>query len=180
MANVLVQDTALTAIADAIRAKNGTEDAYKPAEMAEAIAAIETGGGSFKQKYAKLYFTSNTTTIDLSSIVSDYSKIDLLLMKSSGNVSYLYTPQLATTWNDGETVVDNHLRLLCLSPYNSSNFMTARNFDTFAVVYNTVNNYYAYLDKDVFLNSQPFKILVNGSSASYIPSGSNVIILYHE
>lgn len=30
-------------IADAIRAKNGTSDTYKPAEMAAAISAIQTG-----------------------------------------------------------------------------------------------------------------------------------------
>lgn len=46
MANVLVQDTSLTAIADAIRAKNGEATLYKPSEMAAAITAIPTGGGS--------------------------------------------------------------------------------------------------------------------------------------
>lgn len=44
MANVLVQDTSLTAIADAIRGKNGTETTYKPAEMADAIANLPSGG----------------------------------------------------------------------------------------------------------------------------------------
>jgi hypothetical protein len=42
---VLVNETSLTNIADAIREKNGTEDAYKPAQMAAAIAALEVGGG---------------------------------------------------------------------------------------------------------------------------------------
>ena len=46
MANVLVQDTSLTAIADAIRGKNGTETTYKPSEMAAAIANLPSGGGS--------------------------------------------------------------------------------------------------------------------------------------
>ena len=45
MANVLVQDTSLTAIADAIRGKNGTETTYKPAEMAAAIVNLPSGGG---------------------------------------------------------------------------------------------------------------------------------------
>ena len=36
----------LTAIADAIRAKAGTSDAMTLAGMAEAIAAIEAGGGA--------------------------------------------------------------------------------------------------------------------------------------
>lgn len=38
-------DASLTAIADAIRAKAGTSDAMTLAGMAEAIAAIEAGGG---------------------------------------------------------------------------------------------------------------------------------------
>lgn len=45
MANVVVNDTNLTNIADAIREKNGLTDTYKPSEMAAAILAIEAGGG---------------------------------------------------------------------------------------------------------------------------------------
>lgn len=45
MANVLVNENSLSAIADAIRQKAGTDDTYKPAEMAQAIADIPTGGG---------------------------------------------------------------------------------------------------------------------------------------
>lgn len=45
MANVLVQDSSLTSIANAIREKNGETTTYKPAEMAAAISAISTGGG---------------------------------------------------------------------------------------------------------------------------------------
>ena len=46
MANYVIQDTTLTNIANAIREKSGSEDAYKPTEMAAAISAITTGGGS--------------------------------------------------------------------------------------------------------------------------------------
>ena len=45
MAVYTIQDTTLTDIADAIREKTGTSDTYKPTEMADAIAAIEAGGG---------------------------------------------------------------------------------------------------------------------------------------
>ena len=45
MANYIIQDTELIAIADAIRTKNGTEDTYTTAEMVDAIEAIESGGG---------------------------------------------------------------------------------------------------------------------------------------
>ena len=44
MANVLVQEASLQGIADAIRSKNGTQNTYKPAQMAEAIEAISGGG----------------------------------------------------------------------------------------------------------------------------------------
>ena len=43
MGNVLVKEETLTEIADSIREKNGLDDAYKPAEMPEAIRNISTG-----------------------------------------------------------------------------------------------------------------------------------------
>ena len=45
MANVLVQESSLQAIAAAIRAKNGTQNTYTPAQMAAAISAIVSNAG---------------------------------------------------------------------------------------------------------------------------------------
>jgi hypothetical protein len=45
MANVIINDTHLTDIANAIRAKGGTTATYLPSEMADAITAIESGSG---------------------------------------------------------------------------------------------------------------------------------------
>ena len=45
MSKVLVNESSLTGIANAIRGKNGSTDTYKPSEMAAAITAI-SGGGS--------------------------------------------------------------------------------------------------------------------------------------
>ena len=45
MSKVLVSETNLTAIGNAIREKNGETTLYKPGEMAAAISAITTGGG---------------------------------------------------------------------------------------------------------------------------------------
>lgn len=45
MAKVLVNESSLTGIANAIRGKNGTTDTYKPSEMAAAITAISGGSG---------------------------------------------------------------------------------------------------------------------------------------
>lgn len=50
MANVLVEESSLSAIADSIRAKNGTATTYKPAEMSGAIDALPTGGGDMQTK----------------------------------------------------------------------------------------------------------------------------------
>lgn len=44
MANVLINENSMTAIANAIRSKNGTQKRYKPAQMADAINAISGGG----------------------------------------------------------------------------------------------------------------------------------------
>ena len=46
MANVLVQESSLQAIAAAIRLKNGSAATYTPSQMAAAIEAITGGGGS--------------------------------------------------------------------------------------------------------------------------------------
>ena len=46
MGNVLVQESSLQAIANAIRAQNGSQDTYTPAQMAPAIMDIPSGGGS--------------------------------------------------------------------------------------------------------------------------------------
>lgn len=62
MANVLVQDTSLTAIANAIREKNGSTNTYKPAEMATAIQALSSGGGGeLKTIVASQKYTYNRT-----------------------------------------------------------------------------------------------------------------------
>lgn len=45
MNEYLIQDSTLTDIADAIREKTGDSALMTPAEMVEAIAGIETGGG---------------------------------------------------------------------------------------------------------------------------------------
>lgn len=59
MANVLVQESSLHNIAEAIRYKNGTENTYKPSEMANAIREI-SGGGS-EPTISPLSVTANGT-----------------------------------------------------------------------------------------------------------------------
>lgn len=53
MSKYAINSSTLTAIGDAIRAKNGTTDTYKPTDMAAAIEAI-VGGGGGSVKYVQL------------------------------------------------------------------------------------------------------------------------------
>ena len=64
MGNVLVQESSLHAIADAIRLKNGSQTLYKPAEMSDAIEAI-SGGGITPSGTKSI--TANGTGIDVTS-----------------------------------------------------------------------------------------------------------------
>ena len=43
MANVLVEEETLTAIADAVRARGGTSELMKPSEIPDAVSRIPSG-----------------------------------------------------------------------------------------------------------------------------------------
>lgn len=58
MSKVLVTETHLEDIADAIRAKNGSETTYRPGDMAAAIAAIDTG---YPEPTGTMSITANGT-----------------------------------------------------------------------------------------------------------------------
>lgn len=74
MPNVLVQDTSLKGIADAIREKNKSSLTYKPADMAAAINSLPTGGGKFVLSGADgKSFWQNTS----SAIFNKYAKFNL-------------------------------------------------------------------------------------------------------
>lgn len=51
MAKVLISESILTAIAEAIREKLSTTDTYKPSEMADAVESISGGGGGADNMY---------------------------------------------------------------------------------------------------------------------------------
>lgn len=64
MANVLVKESSLENIADAIRSKNGQTTKYKPAQMADAITAISGGGGITPTGTKTINITQNGTTTE--------------------------------------------------------------------------------------------------------------------
>lgn len=84
MAKVLVTDTHLTDIADAIRDKKSSSDTYKPSEMAGAIESIETG----IEPIGTLNITENGTydvtnyasaNVNVASVGEVDNRLDLLL-----------------------------------------------------------------------------------------------------
>ena len=73
MSNALITNSTLSDFADAIRAKNGTQDTYTPGEMAAAISAIPSGGGGggidllWTNSNTTVQFAAQTVSLDLSS-----------------------------------------------------------------------------------------------------------------
>lgn len=73
MSKVLVTDTYLTDIADAIRAKTNTQQSYTLAQMPDAISSISSGGGSSYQ----LIYTQNLTANITSTSATNFTTISI-------------------------------------------------------------------------------------------------------
>lgn len=77
MAEYLVQDTSLTAVADAIREKGGTTAPLSfPAGMAEAVRSIQSGGSDLSS--VDVYIADFTVPADLivtAGAVDKYARI---------------------------------------------------------------------------------------------------------
>lgn len=73
MTKVLVDDTNLTNIANAIRGKAGGSTRYKPSEMATAITNIPSGGGSGATMIETSSVSATTLTFNNSSTYSHYA-----------------------------------------------------------------------------------------------------------
>ena len=95
MANVIINDTNLSNIANAIRSKNGSNETYKPSEMAAAISALAIGGGinidasNLAIVDVSTSYANTAKLPDLSSIVNDFSQISIMFW-GCGYSSYLY------------------------------------------------------------------------------------------
>jgi len=62
-------------IADAIREKNGTENTYTPAEMAEAILALDASGQTYQDGDALGYGLATSPIVDV-------GKTDYMLLEN--------------------------------------------------------------------------------------------------
>ena len=91
MSKVMVNESSLTAIGEAIRGKNGTTNTYKPSEMAAAISNIPAGGGNLdfsNLEYVQL--TGNGSTLpDLTPFISDFNKV-VCIMIQGHNQTFVY------------------------------------------------------------------------------------------
>lgn len=92
MSKVMVNESSLSAIGEAIRGKNGTTNTYKPSEMAAAISNIPAGGGNLdfsNLEYVQLTSNSSSVLPDLTPFISDFNKVVCIMIQDS-NTSYIY------------------------------------------------------------------------------------------
>lgn len=80
MTKVLITESYLEDIADSIRAKNGTQNTYKPSEMASAIDDI-SGGGITPTGTKEISITQNGTTTE---DVTSYANAEITVSVSGG------------------------------------------------------------------------------------------------
>lgn len=104
---VLVSESNLTAIADAIRAKAGTTTKYKPAEMASAISGITTGGGGGTDTGTEILDGSITTySNDTITYIRDFglsqcpslTTLSLPALTAVGTSAFSACPSLTTAY----------------------------------------------------------------------------------
>lgn len=89
MAKGLVEQSTMTAIADAIRAKNNSEDTYTPAQMADAISAITSGGGDAEYTATVWKYIPATNTFYVKGSAS--GTIDVTLTADLGDNRFTVT-----------------------------------------------------------------------------------------
>ena len=105
MAEVLVQDTSLQAIADAIRAKTGGMETFTPAQMAAAIEAI-TGGDKYLELIYETDFTIEET--NKTSTAVTVATISTGLNEQKGTEFYMVIECINDTDKDTSY---NHIRV---------------------------------------------------------------------
>lgn len=130
MANKLYEENDIRAIANAIRAKSGTDETYKPSEMAEAIEAIPTGGSlkallDATKSTRNLFYKYNGNSVEGLYQFADTSNVkDMVMMFNS--CSYLVTIQPFDSSNATSMsgAFGGCLSLLYIPPLDTSNVIS--------------------------------------------------------
>ena len=151
MANVILDDTYLFNIADAIREKNGTDDTYTPDEMADAIVALPSGGGNL----AHATLTHNTGGTSYA-----YRTFDLTNYITSGNIYFITHYGSGSQPSAFVCIIENGT--LTGSYYGSSGSI----FNSSAAILST--------PKFELTNGV---IKITGSSSSYVKNTADVIYI---
>lgn len=144
MSKVMVNESSLTAIGDAIRQKNGTNTKYMPSQMGAAILNIVSGGGALDfsaLQYAELTSNALIDIPDLSIFTNDFSKVVLLGIQSS-NAFYLYLRGTDTNRTSYPELFYFGANTVYSTPYDTSGTMFHIKADNMAsiIVYDTENN----------------------------------------
>lgn len=95
MGQVLITKSILTAIANAIRGKNGSSDTYKPDEMATAISNLPAGGTLIEKS-----ITENGTYNASSDSANGYSKVVVNVPSSATGTKQISISANGTTTHD--------------------------------------------------------------------------------
>lgn len=108
MAKVLVSDTNLSNIAEAIRSKNGTTKSYKVAEMATAIEGISVGGSSG---------TLENVTVTMTSADSNIYFVTSWLTAENGSIGFNYDNHYFVEYSYSHSVLKgSYLHIVAITP----------------------------------------------------------------
>lgn len=156
MSKVLVTESYLEDIADAIREKNGTQNTYTPAQMATAISNISGGGGSSSssmnvQAYIGQANTSQNTytATDLTLTVAKTGTYTVSWSGWRNTTSGTSGSQLYLTRNGQTTAIGSANTSFSLTNYGQRVELTGQSFqkDDVLTVYARARNtsYYMYV-----------------------------------
>lgn len=154
MAKVLVNDSSLTSIANAIREKTGSSDTYKPSEMAGAIASITTGGGGEvdnRDLYQRVEYIESATAGTYPYIITDF-----IADNSCGIEIIASFPSLVDRIPMGSRVDNEASRFYCAYPMSANSFYFGFNTGSSISVKPTVDTIYRLQTN--FVNSRMVNI----------------------
>ena len=125
MANVLVEESSLQSIANAIRSKNGLSDTYTPSQMSTAILNIPSGGVVPQETYYRIGNLVELTdysggwvssyTIGSTLSISSSSRTDWRIRKAQiENKQYLLSTWLTDSGSYPFIVVDSNNKVIAV------------------------------------------------------------------
>lgn len=106
MAQGFIEDTTLTAIADAIRAKGGTSAEMLPNKMAELISGIKTSNAT--RKTGTFTPSSTTKTVSLGVSLDLSSNYCLFIIATDTDSSLWFHGGYTCMWNGSKTSISVH------------------------------------------------------------------------